>query len=156
MHVYLIRHAHAEEGKDDAARPLSKKGHKQIRRIGRFLRKTKALDATEFWHSALARSRETAESLAKKLKSDARLVKVSGIENDDDPALIAAKLAKARHSVAVIGHDPHLSALASLMVSGKAEPPCISINKGAILLLERRENRWVVQWQVTPELLEAE
>jgi phosphohistidine phosphatase len=154
MHVYLIRHAHADEGKDDAARPLSKKGHKQIRRIGRFLRKAKAVDAAEFWHSRLARSKDTAELLKKRLRSKARLVEVSGIENDDDPTIIARKLVKARHPVAIVGHDPHLSALASLLVSGRAQPPCISLEKCAVLRLDHQGTRWSVHWQLSPELLD--
>lgn len=69
MHLYLIRHAHAEDGKDDDARPLSAKGVKQIRRIGKALRAAGAFAAKEVWHSPLVRSRDTAVLLRDRLES---------------------------------------------------------------------------------------
>lgn len=153
MHVYLIRHAHADDGKNDAARPLSDKGRGQIRRIAQFLRAAKAVEATEFWHSPLVRSRETAEALARQLKRAAPLREVSGLKPDDDPELVAAKLGDARRPVAVIGHDPHLSALASLLVAGRGDPVRFRLKKCAILRLDRVNGGWTVRWQISPELL---
>lgn len=153
VHVYLIRHAHAEDGKNDTARPLSRKGRAQIRRVGRFLRDAKAVEAAEFWHSPLVRSRETAELLARQLKSPAPLREVSGLKPEDDPEIVVAKLGDARRPVAVIGHDPHLSALASLMVIGCGEPSRFKLKKCAVLRLDRINGGWTVRWHVSPELL---
>lgn len=153
MHVYLIRHAHADDGKNDAARPLSRKGRAQIRRVGRFLRDAKAVEATEFWHSPLVRSRETAELLARQLKSAAPLREISGLKPEDDPDRIAAQLGDARRPIAVIGHDPHLSALASLLVVGYSEPSRFKLKKCAVVRLDRVNGGWTVRWHVSPELL---
>ena len=153
MHIYLIRHAHAEDGGDDAARPLSAKGRKQIRQIGRLLRETRAIEAAEFWHSPLVRSRDTAELLVQQLKSKTPLREVSGLKHGDDPAIIARTLGDVRRPVAVVGHDPHLSALASLLVVGTGEPARFRLKKCAVLRLDRATGGWVVRWQISPELV---
>ena len=153
MQICLIRHAHAVEGEDDAARPLSKRGREQIRMMGRFLRETGALTAREFWHSPLVRARDTAVLLAKRLKVRAKLIQVAGLLYSDNPAVMAKRLGKIRRPVAMVGHEPHLSALASLLAAGSAKPPLFDLKKCAVVALERTRGRWAVVWQVSPEVI---
>jgi len=153
MHLYLIRHADALDGDDDAARPLSAKGRKQIRSIARALREAGAFDAAEIWHSPLRRAHETAVLLAKQLASAAHLTAVEGLTPDDAVEMIGAKLNERRRTVAVVGHEPHLSALASLMVAGCPTPPRFTMKKCAVLRLDRSEGGWSVRWHVSPELV---
>jgi len=153
MHLYLIRHAHALDGNEDTSRPLSAKGRKQARALGRQLRKAKAFEAEEIWHSPLRRAKETAALLAKHLKTKARPVAASGLRPDDPGDSILKKLNGLRHPVAVVGHEPHLSALASLLVAGEAAPPRFVLKKCAALRLDRVEGGWAVRWHVSPELL---
>ena len=153
MQIYLIRHAQAEAGEDDAARPLSKRGRGQIRQMGRFLRKNGALATAEFWHSPLVRSRDTAMLLGKQLKIRARLVQVAGLRYSDNPAVMAKRLGKIMRPVALVGHEPHLGALASLLVAGTAQPALFELKKCAVVALERVEGRWFVRWQVSPEMI---
>lgn len=154
MKIYLIRHAHAVEGKDDAARALSKKGRGQIRAMARFLRGNAALGTRDFWHSPLVRSFDTARLLARGLKVRGTFSLVAGLLHDDDPAVMAKKLNQLRQPVAVVGHEPHLSALASLLVAGRAQPPLFVLKKCAVLALEKDGRRWLVRWQVSPEVVE--
>jgi phosphohistidine phosphatase len=153
MHLYLIRHAHALDGDDDAVRPLSPKGRKQIRALGRLLKETGTFEAEEFWHSPLLRAEETAVLLAKRLKTKAQLSAVGGLRPDDAANSILKRLNDLRHPVAVVGHEPHLSALASLLVAGKAAPPRFVLKKCAALRLDRVDGVWAVRWQVSPELI---
>lgn len=153
MQIYLIRHAHALEGKDDAARPLSKKGRGQIRAMARFLRHGGALETHEFWHSPLVRSVDTAQLLARGLKVRGTFTLVAGLLHDDDPAILAKKLNQQRQPVALVGHEPQLSALASLLLTGRAKPPVLVLKKCAVLALEKDGRRWAVRWQVSPEIL---
>lgn len=153
MHLYLIRHAHALDGNDDALRALSPKGRRQIRALGRLLRETGAFEAEEIWHSPLRRGEETALLLAKRLKSEARLSAVGGLRPGDAANSILKRLNDLRHPVAVIGHEPHLSALASLLVVGKATPPRFVLKKCAALRLDRVDGIWAVRWHVSPELV---
>ena len=118
MEIFIIRHAHAVDAAEDPARPLSKRGRKQVRRLARFFKKNDALPLPEVWHSPLARSKETAELLVKRLSAKAKLTQIDGIEGDDDPAIVADRLKTRRTAVAIVGHEPHLSALLSLLVAG--------------------------------------
>ena len=152
MHLYLIRHAHALDGNDDAARPLSPKGLKQVRKLADLLRNTEAFEAGEIWHSPLRRAHETAGLLAKRLKLGTKLKEVAGLTPDDSVDRIAAKLGELRRPVAVVGHEPHLSALASLLVVGQAAPPRFKLKKCAALRLDRADGGWSVRWLVSPDL----
>ena len=153
MHVYLIRHAHALDGENDAARPLSPKGQKQIRAVAKLLRDAGAFDAQEIWHSPLRRAHETAGVLVQRLGCRARLKEVTGLKPDDAVDVIAEKLGDLRRPVALVGHEPHLSALASLLVTGFASPVRLKMKKCAVLRLDRVGGGWSVRWHLSPELL---
>jgi phosphohistidine phosphatase len=153
MHLYLIRHAHAEDGTRDAIRPVSAKGQRQIRDIGRLLRKAEAVDAEEIWHSPLRRSVETAALLAERLRLKVPLREVGGLKPQDDPHGVLRRLRSTEIPVAIVGHDPQLSALASLLVTGTAEPATFVLKKCAVLRLDSNGAGWCVRWQISPELL---
>ena len=153
MQLYLVRHAHALDGADDVARPLSPKGRAQVKRLGGFLRASGVFAPEEIWHSGLVRACDTAELLAERLKSASPIRDVAGLMPGDDPRMIARRLAKLGRSVALVGHEPHLSALASLLVAGNVEPPVFEMKKCSVLALEGGPGRWIVRWQVSPELL---
>ena len=153
MHLYLIRHAHALDGDNDAVRPLSPKGRKQIRALGRTLRESGTFEAAEIWHSPLRRAGETAAFLATRLKTKARLVEMGGLRPNDAGDSILKKLNDLRRPVAVVGHEPHLSALASLLVAGQAVPPRFVLKKCAALRLDKVDGVWAVRWHVSPELI---
>ena len=105
------------------------------------------------WHSSLARSRGTAELLVKGLGLRAKLVEVAGIEGEDDPAIIAKQLKGRRQPLAMVGHQPHLGALLSLLVAGETEPPRFVLKKCAAVALDREDGVWAVRWQVSPEIV---
>ena len=153
MEIFIIRHAHAVDEAEDPARPLSKRGRKQVRRLARFFKKNDALPLPEVWHSPLARSKETAELLVKRLCAKAKLTQIDGIEGDDDLAIVAGRLKTRRTPVAIVGHEPHLSALLSLLVAGTPEPPKFVLKKSAVVALERTNGNYAVRWQVSPELI---
>src|SRR6478609_8068403 len=153
MKIYLVRHAHALDGKDDDIRPLSGRGRKQIRHVAAFFRDNGRLAAREFWHSPLVRARDTAQQLVSELGRRVKLVEVAGLRPEDKPAVLAKRLNALRRPVAVVGHEPHLSALASLLVAGKPRPVLFEFKKCAVVCLEKTGRHWVVRWQVAPGLL---
>lgn len=165
MLLHLVRHAHALSGDEDPTRPLSPRGRAEVARLARFLGACGVFRPAHIWHSPLARSRQTADDLAARLLLvDALRVEIPGIQPDDDPREFAERLhlhPKDRGDIAVVGHEPHLSALASLLVRGKARPDLFVLKKSALLTLEptgatHKETghaRWRVRWQVSPELL---
>ena len=163
MPLYLVRHAHAVSEEENPQRPLSERGRAQVRILASFFRNNNLFVPAHVWHSPLARSRETAELLLIGLASEAALVETPGLLPEDDPLEMATRLEliTSAINVAVVGHQPHLGALASLLLRGKPGPELFVFKKGAILALERTDNapkktgqsRWRACWHVTPELL---
>jgi phosphohistidine phosphatase len=153
MLVYLIRHAEAVDTVPDHARVLSAHGRDQVARLGRFLRGSDAFRPAEIWHSSLVRARETAQLLVRDLTMTVPTSEVAGITPEDDPELVAERLGRASKSVAIVGHEPHLSALGSLLVTGSTDPVVFAMKKGAVLALERGGSRWLVRWHIEPGLL---
>lgn len=152
--LYLIRHAEAVDTVPDHARILSERGRGQVRALARFLGRTRAFRPAEVWHSPLARARETATLLAQELALAAPLQCVAGLTPEDDPRLFAARCGGREQPLAVVGHEPHLGALASLLVTGAPEPVVFAMKKGAVLALEPAGRRWSVRWHIHPGLLE--
>lgn len=151
MEIYLIRHAHAEDGADDATRKLSAKGNRQIARMAVMMRRGELLDAREFWHSPLVRARDTAKLLAERLGGGIRLVETKGMEPYADPAALVRRVQKLRQPVALVGHEPHLGALASLLIAGRDDPSLLILKKGAVAALEGSGRSWALRWLVSPK-----
>jgi phosphohistidine phosphatase len=97
--------------------------------------------------------------------NDAVMLETPGLLPEDDPAEFAERLAlhPRDRELAIVGHEPHLSALATLLVRGKASPVLFTLRKSAVLALEPTRGthaktghpRWRVRWQIAPELLPA-
>ena len=163
MPLFLIRHAHAIALQDDAKRTLSDRGRAQVRLLAGFFRRNGLFAPAFVWHSPLVRARETAELFLIGLGSEIALVETSGLLPEDDPIAMANRLNAITSAVniALVGHEPHLSALASLLVRGKHEPALFDFKKGSFLALERTEDshkktgaaRWRACWHITPELV---
>ena len=150
MELFLIRHAHAEDTVPDAARRLSSRGRRQARALARRLRATGEFAPAELWHSTLRRARETAELLAPAAPG-APCREITGLAPEDDPAAVARRLARTRAPVAIVAHEPLLSALASRLVTGTADPVVFDVRKASALALTRVGRRWVVRWFLPPE-----
>jgi phosphohistidine phosphatase len=155
MRLYIIRHAHAVDADEDRMRPLSSRGIAQIRALAEFLHRGAAFAPVEIWHSSLLRSRQTAESLKARMGLAAPLTLMPDLEPEDDPRAVARRVKASSHPIAIVGHEPHLSALASLLVTGHAEPPVFLMKKGSVLALEGGASHWAVRWHVSPDLLVA-
>lgn len=131
MRLTLIRHAIAEEGADDAARPLSKEGRR------RFRREVDGLEAlgvrfSRVLHSPKRRAVETAELLAP--LADDGLEVVPPLAHAPSEQLLELLDGD---GVAVVGHEPHLSSLLALLVAGdRTLGARLELKKGAVAVLE--------------------
>lgn len=167
MLLHLVRHAHALAESENPSRPLSSRGRSEAARLARFFAANGCFRPAQIWHSPLLRSRETTDELVRRLGlGEAVIVETSGLLPEDDPHELAERLElmpKDRGDLALIGHEPHLSTLAALLVRGKASADLFKLRKCAALALEstgrthKRDglHRWRVRWQVAPELLPA-
>lgn len=153
MEIYLIRHADAADAEEDAVRRLSARGRAQVRKMAAFLRRSGAFRPAVLWHSPLVRARETAELLARHIPLEIPLKRIANLEPEAAPEAVARQLQIVRKSVAIVGHEPHLSSLATLLVAPDAGEPAFVMKKGSVLALERTGSRWVVRWHVSPGML---
>jgi phosphohistidine phosphatase len=162
MKAFLVRHSHALPNSDDSRRRLSAQGKQVTRDVAGFLKSRNVLGSVHaVWYSPLARARETAELLIEELGLDVLLIEVPGLLPEDDPADLADRLDGMDVPVMIIGHEPQLGALATILVRGKTNPLVFEFKKTAVLALERTSRRhkksgrscWQVRWYLSPELL---
>ena len=152
MILYLIRHAHAVDADENPERPLSKRGIGQVVALASFLQRTALFQPEEFWHSPLVRSRETASVLAQRMRLTVPLTLMPDLQPEDDPLAIARRVRLTPSPLAIVGHEPHLSALATLLVTGRMKFPVFVMKKCSVLALDGMANEWSVRWHISPDL----
>lgn len=151
MQVYLVQHGEAKPEAEDPARPLTDRGREEVRRVAE---RTAALgiQVAEIRHSEKLRARQTAEIFAAALCPSRGMREMEGLAPADDPGKARAAIESAREPLMLVGHLPHLSRLASLLLVGDFGREIIRFRNGAIVCLVQVEGRWLLQWTITPEL----
>jgi len=158
MILYLMRHAHAVSEFEDFSRPLSARGRAQTKAMGEHFEGRDRIKATKLWHSPLERARETAVLFDHYAELGSFCREVDGLEPYDDVRGIARRLSGFNYPLMVVGHEPHLGRLVSLLVSGSLDQQVVNFKKGAVCCLKRIETRsmarlWGIEWILTPKLL---
>jgi phosphohistidine phosphatase len=124
MDLILWRHADAEDSSPDLTRNLTAKGNRQARRMARWLR-LHLPKHVRILASPANRTRQTADALhlAYEVRDDLapqcsaqQLLNATGWPNGDGV-------------VVLVGHNPAISELASLLLAGKSFP--MTLRKGA-------------------------
>lgn len=161
--LFIVRHAHAVSADEDPLRPLSLRGHDECTRMVAFFGRNGAFTPKQVWHSPLIRARETADRLVGGLRLDVAQVETPGLMGEDDPEILAQRLAALPQDpeLALVGHEPHLGHLVTLLTRGKPKPVLIDFKKGTVIALQRTSStwkrsglpRWEMRWMVTPDLL---
>lgn len=113
MDLILWRHAQAEEGSPDHARELTAHGRKQAQRMGSWLDRVLP-SSCKILSSPTARTVQTVEALGRKYK----IIEAIGPDATADVVLQAAGWPDARGQVLVVGHQPWLGRVASLLLTG--------------------------------------
>jgi len=150
MDLILWRHADAEPGSRDLERKLTAKGRKQAERVGAWL-----IARLPGRYSVLAsparRARETADALGARYKIVERLA--PGAAPGD--ILEICGWPSRKGAVIVVGHQPDLGRVVSLLVSG-AEGGW-PVKKGGLWWLSNRdrdgETQVVVRAVLAPDLI---
>jgi phosphohistidine phosphatase len=137
--VFLIRHSHAvDEHAElaDADRYLSNKGREVARKVGARLRQDAVLfDA--LLTSPLVRAVQTAELIAREVDFPAPVVALPALAPGMSIRAAAETLPSYGASVACVGHEPGISALAARLIGAASAPgfrPCqvVLIEDGAV------------------------
>jgi phosphohistidine phosphatase len=141
VNLLIVRHGPAgdpeawqAEGKDDRLRPLTGKGKKEVRRAAAGLaRLVPELDvlATSPWTRAV----ETAEIVAGEYGCDVETVEELTADHSPDDLLPWLQRQRDKETVAVVGHEPHLSLLVGYMLNGKSVS-FVDLKKGGACLIQ--------------------
>lgn len=133
MQLILWRHAEAEDanGRDDMDRALTKKGHSQAARMAKWLKPRLAGD----WRILVSPSRRTLQTVAP-LDREYAVDDALAPGTSADDVLRAAAWPTNPHDIVVVGHQPTLGEVASMLFLG--EEGEAAIRKGAIWWFEAR------------------
>ena len=157
MQVFLIRHAHALDAEDDYTRALSSRGRGQVERLIQYFRANGELQPQELWHSPLVRARETARLLADGLGWKGPRRETEALEPSGDPQAVLRQIEAGAVDLALVGHEPLLSALGSLLLRSPHGSVFVRMGLADVLCAERSapgtDAGWVRRWQVGPGLL---
>jgi phosphohistidine phosphatase len=162
MNLYIIRHAIAvDEGtsdyESDSERPLTDKGRKKMRQIAKSLRNL-GVEFDLILSSPYVRARETAEILADVFKMKKKIVFSDNLIPMGNPELLITEVNEkySVDSIALVGHEPHLSTLVGLLVAENAKID-VTLKKGGVCYLSaddlHHEHRATLEWLLTPGIL---
>lgn len=150
MDLLLWRHAEAEEGDNDFERALTARGLKQAQSVARWLRQHQP-KKLRIIASPTVRTQQTAAALELPFETNRRMAPEGCVSE-----LIAASgWPVAQGAVLLVGHQPGLGHLASLLLSGQEAD--WTIKKGALWWFTNRiragEQQVVLRTVVSPDFL---
>jgi phosphohistidine phosphatase len=138
MNVFILRHAEAaQQGASDADRPLTDKGVKQAKTVGRFCAEHD-IKPYLIISSPLLRARDTAQIVAGSLKGKVE-IKIDdslrpGMDTERGLALLEKQSVNA---VMLVGHEPDLSAFCAALLGAKNE--AIHLRKAGLVEIDLTE-----------------
>lgn len=161
MEIYLLRHGLAVERgtpgfENDEQRPLTAKGERQLKRVGRAMAVLK-LDFDLILTSPFLRARETAEMIATALKARKGLKLCESLSADRNPAGLIRTLQGMKpmpERLLLVGHEPFLGQLISLLVTGG---PDLAVDLPKAGLCKLNLEKWrtgqcaSLAWLLTPQ-----
>ncbi len=160
MNLYIIRHAIAEEedpSGDDSQRALTDKGSRKMRQIAKGLR-ILGVEFDAILSSPYLRAQETAEILGDVFKMKKQIAFSDNLVPMGDPDLLIAEINEkySVDSLAIIGHEPYLTTLISLLV-GQGSPVDVELKKGGVCRLSaddlHHSHHATLEWLLTPGVL---
>ncbi|HSB67949.1 MAG TPA: phosphohistidine phosphatase SixA [Candidatus Methylomirabilis sp.] len=164
MELYILRHAIAVTRgtagfPQDSERPLTDAGRAKLRRVVRGMNAL-GLGFDLILSSPSVRARQTAQDVASQMGAEKKLRLTPHLAPDGDPRALVrqiASLGAASGRILLVGHEPCLSELISLLVSGDART-AITLKKAGLCKLTVQRLRHgrcaVLEWLLTPGQME--
>lgn len=161
--LFLLRHGIAverdptERGRD-SQRPLTAEGEQKVRAIAKELRRRK-IEFDVILSSPFVRALRTAEIVAEVFDAGGHLEVCDALAVGGDPASLVRRLQR-RHAkaaaVLLVGHEPYLSELASVLLTGDRQMS-LTLKKGGVCKLSATRFRFgrcaTLEWLLTPRML---
>ena len=149
MEVYLVQHGECKSEAEDATRPLTDRGRVEVDAVARYVANL-GVEVAQVFHSGKLRAKQTAEVFAQHLVVPKGIAEREGLGPLDDPVKAEHLVAQAKGPVMIVGHLPHLSRLASLLVLGEVEKEVVRFRMGAVVCLARSGESWSIDWTLIP------
>jgi len=162
MRLYFLRHAtavpHGAPAYEDSDRPLTAEGRLEAVEVAAGLRRAKVnpnLVLTSPWRRAL----ETAELVAKDIKSRPAVKTIPELTGDSDPraTLSALKPYATYAQLLLVGHEPHLSATLTYLIAAHGQAAILLKKAGAACVEIDRvppgAGGGILRWLMTPKQL---
>jgi phosphohistidine phosphatase len=142
MELFLLRHGIAVERGDldyqnDAERPLTAEGRRELRQVGVAMRKMK-LGIEVILSSPLVRARQTAEIVAAELKLKKKLAFSDALKHGSSVKTLVTEvngLKPAAETILLVGHEPDMGDIISLLVTGRSAAG-LSLKKAGLAKLQ--------------------
>lgn len=163
MDCILFRHGIAVEPQEwdgsEARRPLTSKGAEKVREAAEGLIRLD-IHPTHVVSSPFLRTGQTAEILREALRFSPEMMRWNELLSDAPPHHLFERLAKLPKDACVlcVGHEPHLSAAAGLMIAGAPVSGLVFKKGGACFIrFERtvKPGEGLLRWWLMPMQLRA-
>ena len=159
--LYLVRHAfagHADPARwpDDSIRPLTPDGIRRFEAAARGLRRL-VPEVDLVLSSGYVRAWDTAE-LLHEVTGWPKPLECTALEADQAPDSVLDVLReRTEQSIALVGHDPHLSRLASILCAGEEDVLWLELKKGGVLRIDgdAAPGAAFLRWALPPKVLRA-
>jgi phosphohistidine phosphatase len=151
VEVYLVQHGEARPESEDPARPLSDGGRAEVELVACRMAEAGVRPAS-IVHSGKLRAMQTAEILSRYLEPRGDVSERSGLNPLDEPEAAKQLIEGAGGPLMLVGHLPHLSRLASLLVSGNVDGEVVQFRMGGVVCLSEAGGNWLVKWAFIPEI----
>jgi len=152
MEVYLVQHGESKPESEDPKRPLTDKGRAEVEYVALHSAGL-GLQATRIFHSSRLRAKQTAEIFAQHLAHTPTVLEQKGLGPSDDPHHIKRLIQQEEKSLMLVGHLPHLSRLASLLILGDPEKEVVRFSMGGVVCLGRSNDGWLIDWSIIPKII---
>jgi phosphohistidine phosphatase len=165
MNLCVLRHGIAVELgapgiAHDAERSLTSEGKSKLRQIAKVMQGME-LDFDAILSSPYLRARQTAELIARSFKKTAKVELCEALAPDGTSAQVIETLRRlkpAPENLLLVGHEPNLSHLVSVLVGSKGGS-CVVFKKGGLCRLcvhsLRPQPDASIEWLLTPKQMIA-
>jgi phosphohistidine phosphatase len=155
MRVYLVRHGKASKDPaipSDAERPLTARGRSDAEAIAKLMAAS-GVEVHQIRHSGLLRAQQTAEIFGQHLNPPGGVTAVGGLLFDDPVEHLAHDLPLEPEPVMLVGHNPFMERLVSLLLTGNPDRVPVSLGTSSTVCVENIAGVWSVLWVLHRELV---
>jgi phosphohistidine phosphatase len=149
------RDAWTAQGRDDRLRPLTADGKKEMRQVAKGLA-TLVPEIELIATSSLVRATQTAEIVADQYGSETVTLEPLAPGGEPDEIVSWLREQRSTGTIALVGHEPDLSALVSHLLA-RAPSSFVTLKKSGACLLQLdqppKPGRATLTWLLTPRVL---